>query len=234
MKVKKTTSFHYIKNDILQRIKTRQWHAGDYIPNEAELAKTYDCSRSTVNRALQELAYAGIVERRRKAGTRIVLQPIRSANLQIPIIRKEIENKGAIYRYALLERKIISANENIQIKLELNQSSKILHLRCLHFADEIPYQYEDRWINLLAAPKAKDEVFEMISPNEWLVENLLLLEAEHIFYAKNAMAEHADLLDIAVDDALFVIERRTRSSTQVITLVKLYHNGSTFKMISQG
>ena len=233
MKPLQTSSFQTIKTDILQRIRNREWQAGAYIPNEVELSKSYGCSRVTVNRALRELAEAGIVERRRKAGTRVVSQPARAANLVIPIVRKDIESRGAVYRYTLLERIIMPAAQDIQAKLALKEPADVLHVRCLHYADETPYQYEDRWISLLAVPKARDETFEETSPNEWLVENEPLLDAEHVFSAQNATDEQARLLDIRPGDALFVVKRRTWSTTRTITVVKLYHPGATFQMISR-
>ena len=233
MKQHKSSSFQVIKADILMRIKNREWPSGGFIPNEQDLADSYGCSRVTVNRALRELAEAGIVERKRKAGTRVVNQPTRAASLLIPIIRKDIENRGALYRYALLERTRIAAPQDIQDKLALKDSSEVLHVRCLHYADEIPYQYEDRWISLLAAPAAAEETFDDISPNEWLVEREPLSDAEHMFFAQNATAEQASLLGINKGDALFVIERRTWSADLTITAVRLYHPGHSFKMTSR-
>lgn len=233
MKRLQTSSFQVIKADIMLRIKHREWQAGAYIPNEEQLAKSYGCSRVTVNRALRELADAGIVERRRKAGTRVISQPARAASLIIPIVRKEIEVRGAAYRYDLLERHEIPAPQEIQMKLGLEKPSRVMHIRCLHYADETPYQYEDRWINLLAVPNARSEPFEQTSPNEWLVDNEPLLDAEHKFYALNATHEQAALLNILPGDALFVVERKTWSSTHTITAVKLFHQGATFEMVSR-
>ena len=233
MKNNGATSFHKIKADVLQRIRNREFLPGDAIPNEEDIARDYGCSRSTVNRALRELADAGVVERRRKAGTRVTVQPPRSARLEIPVVRKVIEQKGAAYRYALLERHIIKAPPEVMGKLSLTNSSDVLRIRCLHYADETPYQLEERWINLVAVPGAHGEPFRDISPNEWLVDNEPLTDAEHIFSASNATAEQAKLLDLKLNDALFVVERRTWSNRHTITAVKLFHPGASFKMVSR-
>jgi len=207
VKTTKLSSFQAIKTDIMEKIKSRHWSAGDIIPGEEKLAKEYGCSRMTVNRALRELAESGIVERKRKSGTRVAHQPDRAAKLKIPIVRKEIEAKGAVYRYALIEKSIVSPPDGIRAKLSLASGSDVLHVRCLHFADETPYQYEDRWINLDRVPLAKDERFEEQSPNEWLVEKEPFSEAEHAFSAEIADKDIADILGIREGDALFVVER---------------------------
>ncbi len=71
-------------------IQTGIWKQGGLIPVEAALAKEFGCARATVNRALWELEQEGILERRRKSGTRVVMPIGRSANFEIPRILLEI------------------------------------------------------------------------------------------------------------------------------------------------
>ena len=54
----------------------------------------YGAARATVSRAMRELADDGIVERRRKTGTRVRLSPIRQARFGIPVVKTEIEEAG--------------------------------------------------------------------------------------------------------------------------------------------
>lgn len=228
------SSFHVIKKDILEKIKNRHWEPGETIPGEETLAQEYGCSRVTVNRALRELAESGYVERRRKSGTRVAIKTERAAKLQIPIVRREIEAKGAQYRYVLLEKKVEKPSDSVRVKLSVQANTEVLHVRCLHLADGVPYQYEDRWINLEKVPLAKDQTFEEVSPNEWLVEKEPFSEAEHSFSAELANAGIADILQISEKDALFVVERRTWQDDATITAVKLIHPGASYKMISRG
>ena len=83
--------YQNIKNEMREWIQTGIWKQGGLIPVEAALAKEFGCARATVNRALRELAQEGILEHRRKAGTRVVMPVGRSANFEIPRIRLEIE-----------------------------------------------------------------------------------------------------------------------------------------------
>jgi GntR family transcriptional regulator, histidine utilization repressor len=53
-------SWQAIQAEVLQRIRNRQWPPGELIPNEADLAEEFGCARATVNRALRELAEAGM------------------------------------------------------------------------------------------------------------------------------------------------------------------------------
>ena len=155
--------YQTIKTEMPEWIQTGIWKQGDLIPVEAALAKEFGCARATVNRALRKLAQEGILERRRKAGTRVVMPVGRSANFEIPRIRLEIEETGATYRYALLLREVTVPPANVRRTLETSQEIRSLHLHCLHYSNEAPFQFEDRWINLKSIP----EVEETIQMNGW-------------------------------------------------------------------
>ena len=214
-------TFRDVKADILAKITSGVWAPGSLVPNEIELAQTYGCARATVNRAMRELADEGVIERRRKAGTRVRLAPIRQARFDIPIVRNEIEEQGADYRYSLVSREVATAPGWLKARLNLADESKALHLVCMHYADGNPYQHEDRWINLTALPQAVQADFSEVGPNEWLVSTVPFSDAEISFSAASADAELADFLGCAAGTPLFTTERSTWWETGAITYVKL-------------
>lgn len=73
-------SFRTIRDEMARRIAERRWLPGALIPGEEALAREFGAARATVNRALQELARAGLIERRRRAGTRVARHPVREAD----------------------------------------------------------------------------------------------------------------------------------------------------------
>ena len=101
--------YHAIREAIRERISEREWIPGAVMPGEADFAIEYDCSRATVNRALQSLAEEGIIERKRRAGTRVKEIPVRRAKFEIPIIRLEVEGKGLSYKPKLITRQRTAA-----------------------------------------------------------------------------------------------------------------------------
>ncbi|WP_152988173.1 GntR family transcriptional regulator, partial [Paracoccus sp. MKU1] len=84
-----TTSFRVIKADILRRISGGEWPPGSLLPNELALAREFGAARATVGRAMRELVDDGIVERKRKTGTRVRPVPLRQVRLDIPLVRVE-------------------------------------------------------------------------------------------------------------------------------------------------
>lgn len=217
-----STTYRDVKADILAKITQGVWAPGGLIPNEIDLAETYGCARATVNRAVQELADDGIVERRRKAGTRVRMAPVRQARFDIPIVRHEIENQGSEYRYALINRQVQIAPDWLRARLKLEPGGKVLHLLCVHYANDKPYQFEDRWINLAALPQAEQADFSELGPNEWLVSTIPFSNAEISFSATSADEQLAGHLGCAKGDALFTTERSTWWEGRAITYVRLY------------
>ena len=210
-----------VQQEVLRRINSREWKPGELIPNEAELSVEFGCARATVNRALRGLADTGLLDRRRKAGTRVALHPVRKATLDIPIIRREVESRGQTYRYSLLSQRLKDAPPDIGAKMQLPAASRLLHVQGLHLANGQPHMFEDRWINLNAAPDAAKADFSQISPNEWLVHNVPFHGGDIAFTAVDSTTREAEILGCRKGSALFVIDRNTWNDQGVITTVRL-------------
>lgn len=210
-----------IQDEVLRRIHAREWAPGDLIPNEADLAIEFGCARTTVNRALRSLADSGLLDRRRKAGTRVAAEPVAKATLDIAVIRHEIEEHGAKYGYLLLERAETVPPVSISGAMKTRANEKLLHVRALHLADDVPYAVEDRWINTGIVPGAANETFEELSANEWLMKNAPYTHGDIAFSAVQATSDTAEILGVAQFSALFAIDRLTWDNAVSVTKVRL-------------
>ncbi len=232
MTILDTNSWQGIKSEVMRRISDRHWQPGDLIPGEVELAEEFGCARATVNRALRELADSGLLDRKRKAGTRVALNPVRKATVEIPVIRKDVERRGKVYSFVVLDRKELFPAVTLQRRYGLAASTHLLGLWTLHRADGAPFAYEERWINLAVVPEIIEADLENLSANEWLVRNTPLSRGEFAFSASNASITEARLLECAQDAALFVVNRSTFVVDQAITAVRLiYAPGFTMKTV---
>lgn len=54
------------------RIRSGEWAVGDLLPKEMELAAEYECGRYAISQAVTRLIQEGLVERRKRAGTRVL------------------------------------------------------------------------------------------------------------------------------------------------------------------
>ncbi|KCZ90269.1 GntR family transcriptional regulator [Hyphomonas jannaschiana] len=214
-------SWQSVQEEVLARIHSRKWKPGDFIPNEADLAQEFGCARATVNRALQNLADEGLLDRRRKAGTRVATHPVRKATMYIPIIRQEIRDRGLEYGYELIRSEKVMPPREIGKSMGSGKRIDVLHIVCLHTADGRPYVLEDRWLNPKWVSREDFSIFSDTSPNEWLVTHVPFTEGNIVFSAISAGKTEAELLSCKEGDALFVIDRTTRDKQETITSVRL-------------
>lgn len=214
-------SWQAVRNEVLRRVRARDWPPGERIPDEADLAREFGCARATVNRALRSLAEAGLIERRRRAGSRVALHPVRKATLDIPVIRVEIEGRGEGYGYRLLSRALRVPPPGARARLRTPPGRAMLHLVALHTADGRPRVLEDRWIDPDAVPGAAEADFARLSANEWLVLNVPFEGGDIAFSAAAATTEEAEALSCPTGAALFVTERTTWRADRVLTTVRL-------------
>lgn len=209
-----------IRAEVMRRIRARDWPPGAIIPTEAALALEFGCARATVSRALRDLAEAGVLERKRKAGTRVALHPVHKATLEITVTRAEVEARGQVYGFQLLEQAQGCAPVPVASRLGLAATTRLMRLRSLHLADGRPFLYEDRWLNLAVLPQPLPD-FAAISANEWLVAHVPYTVGDIAFSAANADAGEAAVLGVAPGAALFIAERTTWNETAPITSVRL-------------
>lgn len=206
--------------EVSSRISGGIWKPGELIPGEVELAREFGCARATVNRALRQLADEGFLDRRRKAGTRVALHPVRKATLDISITRLEVEQRGHAYSHVVLKHKQKLAPPLVR-KIIGKTQAKPLFLATLHEADGKPFLYETRWVNTDVVPEILTADLSVISANEWLVENALFTTGEITFSAANASREEAKILGIDIGAALFIVRRVTWNGANAVTVVKL-------------
>jgi len=187
-------SWQLIRDTMMVRIRARIYAPGSLIPNEADLAAEFGCSRATVNRALQDLAASGFLDRRRKAGTRVLEAPRRKATLDIPLTRAEVEARGQSYGYRLLLREVAAPPAEVMQGLHLTGSERMLHVQSLHLADGRTHMFEDRWVALDTVPEIAGADLAQTSPNEWLVRQAPYTHGSMEFraVAAGAISAHLD------------------------------------------
>ncbi len=222
-----------ILHDIEQRILSGQWPPGHRIASEHELTETYGCSRMTVNKVLTQLARAGLVERRRKAGTFVMRSQSRAAVLEIQDIRSEVEALGQPYRYAVLTRKKRRSTRADMAQLGFKEAHPVLEIVTLHLAAERPFCLEQRLIHLETVPAAAGQDFAQEAPGPWLVHHVPWTSAEHRIRAAGAPADVAPMLQLAPGTACLLVERRTWIGGLPVTFVRLTYPGDDHELVAR-
>lgn len=211
-----------IRNDVRARIAAREWVPGALIPGEEALAASYGVARATVSRALRELAESGLVERRRKAGTRVAQGLARRAILSIPVIREQVEALGLVHSFQILTLSEGKSPDQVRRMMALAGDDVLMHIVTLHRADGRPHALETRWLNLGVVPGPLPDLMR-VTVNEWLLQTVPYATGEIVFSAEPATEAEVLHLDCAPGAALFVTERVTRTDAGPVTWVRLAH-----------
>jgi GntR family transcriptional regulator, histidine utilization repressor len=222
-----------IRADIERRILSGEWRPGDRIPFEHELMTQYQCARMTVNKAIASLAEAGLIVRRRRAGSFGAHPRIQSVVLEIPDIQAEITARGEKYELKLLTRRRRKPVSNRPEEKILAGKGELLALRCLHLANGRPFALEERLISLASVPEAQNVDFARESPGTWLLGHVPWTQAEHRITAVNADPDTAQTLDIEVRAACLALERRTWRASEHITHVRQIFPGTHYDLIAR-
>ncbi|ACA16149.1 transcriptional regulator, histidine utilization repressor, GntR family [Methylobacterium sp. 4-46] len=219
-----------IRSEIEARILSGDWPPGHRIPFESELSALYGCSRMTVNKALAGLAAAGLIERRRRAGSFVAAPARQSAVLQIPDIPAEIAARGARYGLVLVARRERRAGAGDPPGAGFAPGQPLLDLTCRHLADGRPFAQEERLISLAAVPAAAEVDFSAVPPGTWLLRHVPWTEASHRITALNAPGALARALDLPPGGACLAVERRTWRGEDTVTYVRQIFRGDAYSL----
>lgn len=197
--------YQEIRTRILERIRSKQWPLGSPLPSEVALAAEFQCARATVNRALVILAEEGIVDRKRKAGSRVSRFPKKLSKIELRLIRTEVEQRGQSYQCKQLARSFgeppIWAVEDGSFAPQ----EQILHIESLHFGDGKPVLHQRSWINATHFPQVVDQCFDRAAPCEWLLQECPLCNGSYWFEAVALDASTAEHLELEERTAVLLM-----------------------------
>jgi GntR family histidine utilization transcriptional repressor len=211
-----------IRADIEKRILSGEWKPGHPIPAEHALMAEYGCARMTVNKAIAAMATAGLVTRRRRAGTVVAAPAAERAVMEIADIAEESASLGLSYRFTILSRSVA-----------MTLDGPMLSITTLHERGGEPLALEERRISLSAVPEAAEEKFVGVPPGTWLLQHVAWSEAEHVIGAHAAEPALARRLDIAAGAACLTLDRRTWQGGELITEVRLTYPASRHRFTSR-
>lgn len=222
-----------IRGEIEDRIRSGDWPPGHRVPFETELMAQYGCARMTVSKAMAALVEAGLIVRRKRAGSFVARPRVHAPVLNIPDIQSAILARGETYAFRLLSRQIRSAERGHADERELAAGGKLLALDGVHDAGGRPFALERRLISLKIAPEAATADFSTLPPGAWLLDHVAWTEAESRISAINADPEVAALLDLDEGAACLVVDRRTWRAGEHVTRVRQVFPGEAYDLVAR-
>ena len=222
-----------VKQHLKGELARGRWNPGELMPSEAQLVAQFGVSRMTINRALRELQSEGLVQRLQGVGTFAAqLQPV-SSTLTIRDLHEEIEARGHSHHVDVQFVREERVGAALAPQLGLPEGARVFHSMMVHFDNGVPLQCEDRYVNPDRAPDYLTVDFSRTTPTQHLLDVAPLWEAQFAIESGTPTQQEARLLGIGAGDPCLIVVRRTMSRGSTVTLVRLAHPGSRYRIEGQ-
>ncbi len=203
-----------IMETIRQRILSGQYAPGERIPSEHSLARQFNVSRGTVERAIRALVQDGLLYRQQGSGTFVARPGYRILQFRLDVSAwKEEVSSGDI---RLLHKGLVLPPPDISQRLQLGFQQKVISIVRVRMADGAPVAHEVRYLPESLCPDLLDEDLEHQSVHQLLVDKyrIPLLRAAYTIQAIAMGEDEARLLQTEVGTHGFLVERLTFTTGQ--------------------
>lgn len=222
--------YERIKKSVVRDIESGRLIPGDKVPSETQLAKAFNASRMTANRALKELAEESRILRVQGVGTFVANPKPEASLLEIKSIAREIKEWGGIHSCEILLLQEEALSRETALKMDLAEGEPVFHSILLHKDRGAGVQYSERYINPAVVPSYLDQDFTQITPSDYLLDQAPIQEAEHVIEAIRVNKALQGYLKIAPEDPCLCLTRRTWAFDQVATYSKIISPGPRYKL----
>lgn len=198
-----------IRADLEGAIRSGELPAGASVPTERELAERYGVSRATVQRALSDMAQAGLVIRRRRAGT-VVAGGGAGANLLrfTDLVAQGPEVEGV---HRVLEAQVVPAETTGEQLPGVGPDEPVIHIRRIKDdAHGVPAALESAIIPFSVAPRLLQEDLGPLTTLAYFHRTGVPVSRSRL-YITPMVAGPAEANALAIDPgaALFHLRRET-------------------------
>ena len=223
--------YQKVKDHIVNKIQLGELLPTSRVQSENELVEELGVSRMTANRALSELAAEGILKRIAGVGTFVAEPQSKGHVLQVRNIAEEVRERGHHYGNIVVKHEKTAVTRELARLMEMPDDINIVyHTLIVHKEDEQMLQLEDRYVNAYIAPHYIDIDLKTTTPSQYLLRHFPLHKVEHTVRAAMPNAQVKSLLKMADNVPCLILDRRTWSSDNLVSLAHLYHSGHTFSL----
>lgn len=141
--------YYQVAREIERAISDGRLSKGDYLQSELVLADTWQVSRLTLRRAIQELVGSGLLVRRKGVGTRIVNDEVRPPT-RLSSIWDELTEQDRSPTTTVLAHEQIVADDAIAEQLAVARGSEVIYLERCRYADGRRLAIMRSWLSLPA------------------------------------------------------------------------------------
>jgi GntR family transcriptional regulator len=231
-----TPLYAQLEAELAANIANGVFPVGSQLPTEDGLIERFNVSRTTIRKAIQNLASRGFVEIQRGKGT-FVTQP--KITQDLTELSGFVEDMRALGRHPtarLLDKSVVAASEAVARQLAVAAGTRVMRIRRVRLADGVAMSFDDTYLPL--------EIGEKIATHDLAVEPIFalleqkysipLVEAEYRLEAISADAGVAEALGIAPGSPIFLIERTSYcAGNKPVDYEMLYYRGDLIRFVTR-
>lgn len=200
--------------DLRRRIDSGSFAAG--FPGELTLTEEYEVSRHTIREALRVLRGEGVLRSQRGRPTIVEPTVYRQSLGTLSSLFDSVAAQGATPRSDVL-RLATTVNASVCTELGLPESTELIVLERLRYADDQPIAHDISWLPAdIARPLIERDLSRAALYAELQTLGVAIDGGAERVTAERAPRHIADLLGLAADAPVLYLERRATSNGQPI------------------
>jgi GntR family transcriptional regulator len=224
--------YHQLYNLLLDHIDNRFYKPHDRLPSENELAAKYQISRHTAQRSIKQLVAQGVAYRMQGKGTFVSDKTITYSITASLSYSAEIIGLKKAPQSRLIRMEEIPAPTVIARKLGIEEGDMVYSIQRVRLVDNVPMSLQTSYLPKYLVPDLIRKKFEEGSLFKTVKKEYghEIGAASEFLRAVLADAYEAKLLEVNKNDAVFLLERVTKTKRgKILEYVKTILRGDKSK-----
>jgi GntR family transcriptional regulator len=206
------------------------------LPPEEGLMERFKVSRTTVRKAIQNLAERGLVEVRRDKGTFVAQPRITQELTELTSFAEDMQVLGRNPTARLLDKRTLTADETVARHLALAPGTPVVRFRRVRLADGVAMSFDETYLPRDVGEKVAENDLDA-EPIFALLEDKYdtpLVEAEYKLEAAAADPVAAEALQVPTGSPIFLIERTSYTTgNRPVDYERLFYRGDLIRFVTR-
>ncbi len=207
--------YYQLKEIIVDSISKGEYGVGDLLPSENQLCKMYNVSRSTSQKALDELVHEGILTRKQGVGTFVAPPRIEQELSNFYSFSDAIKARGYEHEAKVLSISVAASTPKQAEMLKISPEERVIALTRLRLVNGAPFLIETSNIPEKLAPGLNEIDFNKNSLYKTLMNDyrLYVVKAKETFEPVLIKKDESKLLEVPEGSPAMLRERIALSSS---------------------
>jgi len=218
--------YYQIREILRQEISSKRLPLGALFPSESQLMERFSVSRTTVRKALDDLAVEGVLHRVQGQGTFVRSCREGRQILTMGSLVRDVAARGSKLVTRVMRIESRQADAELARCLELEPGEAVTYIERLRLVDEIPLSFDLAWLPAEAGLVIVQDDLTVYSITDLLEDRLRLRLGQASYTIEAAIAEGdiADALQVRTGFAILLVERTDCTLDQAPILHHRWHS----------